>query len=510
MKRSLRVLLGVFVISITCIAAISIVWSYNTVRKIEAIVNDNIKIYLDDEEQVLKETDGSKISPVIINGRTYLPLRPMADLAGFGVEWDDRLQEVLLSSDKTKGRKYSKVISRNKKGELTFWHFNKDEMPEFVKAFNEAYPNIKVNAVAVTDKDYLYQNRLISRIRAHLDVPDVFSGEAAFIKQFVEMTDAFADITDRAKDYVGNMIPYTVEMGTDKNGVLRAVSPIGAPGALAYKKDAAKKYLGTDDPLKISEMLSTRDKMIAAAQTLKEKSKGKVALFPTFEEPLRMFMAGRSKGWVTDGKLTIDQKALDFIDFAKDMRDNKYEATLDQWSPDWSAAIADDEKALVWACPSWGIPWIIGSNDKQAANGGRWGLARPGIPYFWNGTWLGIYSKSENQDIAWEFVKYFTTNEDLMRKWAHESKDFPNNLQVIAEGYGEENKIMGIDIYKFYEPFIKDIDGSIFTEYDSEIQNIYTNNLGFYLNGGEFKTKDELIKAFKNRVKNSVVDITVE
>ncbi|KNY26743.1 ABC transporter substrate-binding protein [Pseudobacteroides cellulosolvens] len=395
------------------------------------------------------------------------------------------------------------------KGEITFWHFNKDEGPNIVKSFNAAYPNIKVNISIVPDKDQQYQNKITSAVRAGSGVPDVFPAESAFVKRFVEMPEAYADLTERAKDIIGNMIPYTVAVGTDANARLKALSHQAAAGAVAYKKGAAKQYLGTDDPSAIADMISTPEKMLETARTLKDKSAGKVSLFPTFEEPQKMYIGGRGQGWVVDNKLTIDQKMLDFIDFAKKLRDNKYEAAFDQWSPAWSAAIASDDKALAWACPTWGVPWIVGSNDKNATGGNRWGIVKPPFTYFWGGTWFGIYSKSEKQELAWEFLKYFTADNDAMKKWALENQDFPNNLMVISQGAGEISKIMGVDLFKFYEPFIKDINGNILTKYDDTIENAFVDTMRSYL-AGKISTKEDMLKTFKDKVKTNLKDITVE
>lgn len=501
MKRLLRILIGIFVISITSVAAISIVWSYNAVRKIEATVNDNIKIYLDYEEKVLTDTNGSKISPVIINGRTYLPLRAVSSLVGFGVEWDSYNQSVLISSGKPETNVPQENISE--RGKLTFWHFNKDESPNIVREFNRVYPNIEIALSVIPDKDQQYQNKLAASIRAGAGVPDVFAVESAFAKKFVDMPNAYADLTERAKDHVSNMIPYTIQVGTDNNGLLKALSNQGTPGALAYKKSAAKKYLGTDESIKIADMMSTPEKMLKAAKTLKEKSGGKVSLFPTFEEPLRMYIGGRSKSWVVNDKLTIDQKMLDFIDFAKTLRNNNYAAEFDQWSPSWTSAIASDEKALIWVCPYWGIPWIVGSNDKKAIEGERWGLARPTFPYFWGGTWFGIYNKSYMQDVAWSFIKHITTDKEWMQKWANNYMDFPNNLEILSEGAPEINKIMGVDTYKFYNQFIREIDGSNLSKYDDVIESEYIDYLRLYLEG-KIKTRDEMLKAFKDKVESTL------
>ncbi|MDP4181362.1 MAG: extracellular solute-binding protein [Bacillota bacterium] len=395
------------------------------------------------------------------------------------------------------------------KGEINFWHFNSSEGPKIVEAFNKVYPNVKVNLSIISDRDSQYMNKLSAALRSGVGVPDVFSAESAFVKRLVEMPDAYADITKRASDITKNMIPYTVQVGTDKNGVLRALSHQAAAGAIAYKKAAAKQYLGTDDPSVIADMLSSEEKMLQTAKTLKEKSNGKVSLFPSWEEPKKMYLGSRSQGWVVDNKLTLDKKVTDFIDFAKTLRDNKYEAALDQFTPGWSSAVAAEDKAMVWACPTWGVPWIIGSNDKKAADGGRWGIARPPFNYFWGGTWFGVYGKSEKQDLAWQFVKFFTSDKEEMKKWAIENQDFPNNLEVINGGAPEDSKIVGTNLFKFYEPFVKDINGSILTPNDDIIEKAFDDVMRSYL-AGKIKTKDELIKMFKEKVKTNIKDINAD
>lgn len=396
------------------------------------------------------------------------------------------------------------------KGELSVLLHNKDEAPNIIRAFNVAYPNVKIKLSVIPDHDSRSPySTFTSAVRSGTVGPDVLGVESAHIKRLINIPDGFADLTQRAKDYIGNMVPYTVDVATDKNGELKALTYQAAVGALAYKKPVAKKYLGTDDSRKIAEMMSTQEKMLDTAKILKEKSVGKVALFPTFEEPLKLYLGGRSKGWVVDNKLIIDQKMIDFIDFAKTLRNNKYEASLDQWSPGWSRAIDDDETALAWLCPTWGIPWIVGSNDKDAYVGGRWGLAKPPFPYFWGGTWLGMYAKSTKQDLAWEFIKFFTTDKDAMKKWAAQNQDFPNNLQLISEGSSEDNEIMGTDVFKFFEPFVKDINGKLITKYDETIENAYTDCMRSYL-GGKIRTKEEMLTTFKDKVKINLIDVKVE
>jgi len=395
-------------------------------------------------------------------------------------------------------------------GEISFWHFNKDEGPAIVEAFNKVYPNVKVNLSIVPDKDQQFQNKLTSAIRAGQGVPDVFPAESAFVKRFVEMPDAFLDLTEKAASIKDNMIPFTVDVGTDTSGAIRALSHQAAVGAVGYKKSVAKKYLGTDVPEEVAAMLSSQEKMLETAKKLKDASGGKVALFPSWEEAKKMYLGGRSEGWVnSEKKLVIDSKVDELIDFSKTIRTEKYELALDQWSPGWASAIAADEQALCWAIPTWGVPWIIGSNDKKAAEGGRWGICTPPFTYFWGGTWFGIYSKTEKADLAWEFVKFFTTDNATMKAWAKANQDFPNNLSVIKEGSGEESKIVGTDLFKFYEPFVKNINGKVLTQYDDTIEKQFDDVMKSYL-AGKVADKAEVLKLFKEKVKTNLKDITVE
>ncbi len=98
--RKFKKMSSVIVVAlIVSIIAAGMVWSVSATRKVDATANDNIKIYYDGNLKAFTETDGSKISPVIIGGRTYLPLRAVADLVGLGVEWVSDTQSIKLTSN---------------------------------------------------------------------------------------------------------------------------------------------------------------------------------------------------------------------------------------------------------------------------------------------------------------------------------------------------------------------------------------------------------------------------
>ncbi|HEX9059753.1 MAG TPA: extracellular solute-binding protein, partial [Clostridia bacterium] len=292
---------------------------------------------------------------------------------------------------------------------------------------------------------------------------------------------------------------------TDKSGRIRALSNKIMAGGIGYKRSVAKKYLGTDDPAQVARYFTSEEKKLEAAKKIKDASGGKVSLLPGWEELVKIYLGGRKDPWIKDNKLVIDQKMIDLIDFAKKLKDYGYEKELRQWEPSWAESIADDETSFAYCTPSWGIPYILGSNDRKAIDGGRWGIVKAPYPYFWGGTWLGVYSKSQNKDLAWEFVKWFTNDKEQLKAWNKDTDDIPSSISVLNDYAKSTNvdKITGQNLFKFYssDAGTDKINGSLLTAYDDAIELAYVEAVRAYLKG-EIKTKEDVINTFKSRVRS--------
>lgn len=194
---------------------------------------------------------------------------------------------------------------------------------------------------------------------------------------------------------------------------------------------------------------------------------------------------------------------------AKTFREEGLEAGLEQWEQPWAASIAAND-AFAYAVPTWGIPWIIEVNDEARKNQGKWGLADSPIAYSWGGTWLGIYSGSENKELAWEFVKFMVSNQETMKEWSSKTGDFLNNAQIIDEyAAGTEiNKTFNQNLYEVFKPSLNDINGKILTQYDDRIEAAFHDSMSSYL-AGEID-KDTMYKNFKEKVKSDFPDLIVK
>lgn len=390
-------------------------------------------------------------------------------------------------------------------GTLEVWGWTTD--PQYqIEAFEKAYPNVTVNYTMIgTDYDTKMQTIVDNRTEG----PDVFYADVKTVKNYIE-SDAWETLTDDPYNIdVSDSEDYTVKLGSDSDGNVKALSYQATPGGFWYKRDLAKKYLGTDDPDEISEMLSTTEGMLDVAEKLKEGSNGETHMFASYKDLWQFANYGmRSLAWVDGDKFQMDDYVPEFFDLAKTVRDNGYDAKIDTWSEAWYASCADDS-VFGYAEPTWGLQYVIqtGAPDSE----GNWGLASMPAAYFNGGSYLGIYQESQNKELAAEYVKFVCTNKDFLAQYAKDKGDYTSLKSVnkeIADGGYEEPWCAGQNTFKFFSDQMDKINTDIVTKYDDTIGNLMLNNVDLYLNGQ--LDKDAAIAQFKDDVASNYRRLDVE
>ena len=390
-------------------------------------------------------------------------------------------------------------------GTLEVWGWTTD--PQYqIEAFEKAYPNVTVNYTMIgTDYDTKMQTIVDNRTEG----PDVFYADVKTVKNYIE-SDAWETLTDDPYNIdVSDSEDYTVKIASDSEGNVKALSYQATPGGFWYKRDLAKKYLGTDDPDEISEMLSTTEGMLDVAEKLKEGSNGETHMFASYKDLWQFANYGmRSVAWVDGNKFQMDDYIPEFFDLAKTVRDNDYDAKIDTWSEAWYASCADDS-VFGYAEPTWGLQYVIqtGAPDSE----GNWGIASMPAAYFNGGSYLGIYQESQNKELAAEYVKFVCTNKDFLTQYANDKGDDTSlksvNKEIADSGY-EESWCAGQNTFKFFSDQMDKINTDIVTKYDDTIGNLMLNNVDLYLNGQ--LDKDAAIAQFKDDVASNYRRLDVE
>lgn len=390
-------------------------------------------------------------------------------------------------------------------GTLEVWGWTTD--PQYqIEAFEKAYPNVTVNYTMIgTDYDTKMQTIVDNRTEG----PDVFYADVKTVKNYIA-SDAWETLTDDPYNIdVSDSEDYTVKLGSDSDGNVKALSYQATPGGFWYKRDLAKKYLGTDDPDEISEMLSTTEGMLDVAEKLKEGSNGETHMFASYKDLWQFANYGmRSVAWVDGNKFQMDDYIPEFFDLAKTVRDNDYDAKIDTWSEAWYASCADDS-VFGYAEPTWGLQYVIqtGAPDSE----GNWGIASMPAAYFNGGSYLGVYQESQNKELAAEYVKFVCTNKDFLTQYANDKGDYTSlksvNKEIADSGY-EESWCAGQNTFKFFSDQMDKINTDIVTKYDDTIGNLMLNNVDLYLNGQ--LDKDAAIAQFKDDVASNYRRLDVE
>jgi multiple sugar transport system substrate-binding protein len=395
-------------------------------------------------------------------------------------------------------------------GTLKIWACT-DEIKKMIDRFESIYTGVKVELLIVPCGD-LHMGRR-PRIPDPEDerAPDLLTAEYSEVIDLVES--GFYTDLGQFNPHTEDLVDYVVDVGTDSSGKLRLLSWSMTPGGFFYRRSIAKKYLGTDDPEQIGEMLSTTDTFLDTARRLKEASGGNVKLIAGYGDYQQYQFSQRKQSFVVDGRLNLEQPVLDYFDIAKIMREQELTAEIGTWSPSWFENMNNAEpEFLGYILPTWGLHYVIKSNAKDTI--GDWGLCRGPGSYFWGGTWMGINRCSKNRELAWEFVKMCVFDENTLVWWSRQIGEYIDNvicnenvIENIKNDFSDE-LLAGQNHYLFFADEASKINGKLLGKYDLDLRGFFMGAVNNYVEGT--MTKEEAIKQFKADVKNAFPDVRVE
>ena len=426
---------------------------------------------------------------------------------------------------------------------LNVWSFTNEIMTMAV-AFEKSHPDVDVVYTMIPMTNGEYQTKLMATLGT-ADVPDVVALEAAFVKSYVE-SDFLADL--------GELLPYAEEMEvypfvTDVgtyDGVIKAFAYQATPGALFYRRSLAIEYFGTDDPAEIQTLLGDMDKYLAAAEVVKEKSGGDTYMVASNGDFMNLFYANREQPWVVDDTLTVDPMVDKMVETVKAFRDNGYEARATQWQEGWFAGMNDTltdaagapKKIFSYFLPTWGLPYVLAPNatsaDGASTTVGDWGVITGPLPYQWGGTWLGVMKETSQMELAKEFIRFCTLDEENLTNWAtgvytneylkaidpsvpegqsQAAGDFVGSQVVVKKitaSFDDSEMsafLGGQNSYGGFAEAAPNVSARLFQGSDDAIQRALNDPLNSYLEGTI--DLDEMWSLWKDAVRNEFPDLTI-
>ena len=244
--------------------------------------------------------------------------------------------------------------------------------------------------------------------------------------------------------------------------------------------------------------------------------------------------------WVVNDKLNLDQARLDYMDLVVDLYQNDLTAYANQWSTPWYQAMAGevpiltaavqsyaDDSVNVWdaeafaeatkdldttqvfafGLPSWGVLTL---RDNVGETSGKWGVCSGPAYGFGGGTFIGISAMSEHKDLAWDFLKWVTLDENTAEWWIKKSEgDTVSLVSVLEKHKDDENAVYGGQhLYSFWQEQAAGIDYSKVTRYDKIINDAWGAACTAVKTGEA--DKETAINEFYDVVESTYPEITIE
>ena len=295
-------------------------------------------------------------------------------------------------------------------GKLTVWTWD----PNFftmIEKCNDVYPNIEFEFVNVASTDYIL--KLTTALASGGEVPDILCAEMNDVAKIYAMgicDDIAAYGVDKSL-----LVPYLAELGTNDDGTFVGIPNTAAPGGVVYRRDLAKEYFGTDDPEEIGKMMSDWDGFLEMAQTIKEKSGGKVSMLAGMDSNVQAWLNANTKPWVEDNKLLISENYQETFELVKRLVDADIDAGLSDGSPAYYASFSQGNVFCYFGA-NWTETFTIEPNDPEGA--GNWAVCNaPCGPYNWGGIWWCMYNGSPNKDAVAAWKKYVLSPQGAQNKY---------------------------------------------------------------------------------------------
>lgn len=281
-----------------------------------------------------------------------------------------------------------------------------ENQKEVIDDFNKEYPNITLEFTTVVSGDM--PMKLQTALASDSDIPDAVWCEISNRGKMMAL-DCWEDLSQAPYNLdKSQMLDYQIPLSETPSGKLAGVEVSTPVAGLAYKRDLAKEYLGTDDPDKLAEKIETWDDMLAIGQEVVQKSGGQVKLFTSASQPFDIIKGQNQNPYIIDNKLNLKASLGDAFDMAIAMQKAGIVDTIESDTPALDAAYAG-KNHIFFGCPTWAPTWQIKAKDPDGS--GNWGLMLPpGGGYMNGGTVVAIPQKAEDKEAAFVYLNwcYFT------------------------------------------------------------------------------------------------------
>ncbi len=395
---------------------------------------------------------------------------------------------------------------------ITYWGWDVSNFAQpLMDKYHELHPNVSFEPTAVEWGDMIPKTQ--QALASGSELPTIIPMDLGLLGAWKNIDDIFVDLRDYGIDpskYNQALMAST----TDDSGKIFGLHEAVNPAAIAYKRDLAKQYLGTDDPEEIQAMLQTYDDYITVGQKIKEASDGKAFMFHSGQAIAEWFYFASTTPNSENGAINATTKYTEIMDLLTKFRDAGIVDSYQNGTPEGNATYADDSH-IFFPCPDWAVSYYIVANDPDGAAAGNWGLIMAPKGYQHGGAAMGITTSAtdEQKQAAYDFITWAISSEEgatLMKDTAgYITHDTTINTGDFAKR-SDEDVFGGQDISKvFYSDIASRIEIASPSPYDGDITNVRNDVAQQVMDDPSIDTA-AAVQAAKDELATIVTDTSVE
>lgn len=422
----------------------------------------------------------------------------------------DKPEESAGKTEESAGKTEEPSDKTEEQVTITVWTWDSGYIEATSTAYMETHPNVNIEVTAVEHGDMLSKTQ--RALASGSEVPTILTLDNLFIENWKAM-DILEDLTQYGFDnseYVESLAEQSVTADGEVIGAQLNVCPAG----IAYKRDLAKEYFGTDDPEELFQIFNSYDAYVEKGAEVYEKSDGKVHLFHSAQAVAEWLYFASNIPNMDGDTINYTEKMTDIMSILAKLRDANAVDTYQNGTPEANATYADDTH-IFYPCPNWSPAYYIQGNDPDRV--GNWGIMHAPSDYNHGGGAAGITKSAteEQKQTAYDFIVWSTQGDGATAardavgyivpyKPLMEDAEWVKCTEETKEYFG------GQDITElFYQEIAPNMEIATPTLWDESMINVRTN-LAQLLTDDKDMTLEEALKVGKEQLTQLVTDDSIK
>ncbi|ADI15216.1 ABC transporter substrate-binding protein [Truepera radiovictrix] len=297
--------------------------------------------------------------------------------------------------------------------------------------FQEEHPDIEVEIRTLGFNDH--HNALVTALATGSGAADVVAVEIGYIARFVA-EGGLVDLSEEpfsADQYENLFVSYAWQQARTPDGRQIAMPTDIAPGVMYYRRDHLEAAGANVD-----EIISSWDSYLEYGRQVREL--GDVYLIADAASVANAIIRSdipEGEGIFFDAEgnpLLNSERFVQAATIAQQIRQEGLDAQIGAWSNEWYEAFRRGTVATELSGA-----WLGGHLQTWMApdTAGLWGASEMpgGVLVSWGGSFYGIPTQSQNQEAAWELIKFLTTDPEIQLEAFRTINAFP----AMPETYGD-------------------------------------------------------------------------